>query len=109
MSRATGNGKASAGKPAKLTFDELAELEPGLADLEDDIRETRQQTPPWKARFRLWYWEFKPRLLKLVGWCTAHSRDGVLGSREAYDVAYHHLHDLLIRRGTTGRRRRSAD
>jgi hypothetical protein len=81
--------------PAKaLTFADLARLEPGLSDLERDVRrERRERGRPYCAN-RVWYGLYKPRLVWLVGW-HADTPHPELRTPTAYATAYRHLYELL--------------
>jgi hypothetical protein len=74
-----------------MTFDELCEIEPGLRQLEAQIRAVDDSDPHFYAN-REWYRNHKPVLLHLAGW---YARCPDLRSVEAYDVAYGYLYDLL--------------
>jgi hypothetical protein len=83
--------------PAKaLDFADLARLEPGLAALERAIRAWRQRrgrrgaTAAWYSRGG-----FKPRLVRLVGWCSDSVYPELRGCT-AYATAYGHLYELLF-------------
>ncbi len=86
----------------RLTFDQLAALEPGLARLEYEMR-AWARTPlgdAWCANAR-WYgygrfrgMGYRARLVALVGWGSKHP-DARLHSSAAYEVAYRHLYELL--------------
>ena len=104
----SGKGQEPPARPPDLTFDDLAELEPRLRDLESDILDARQHTTYWKDRYRSWYWNYKLQLRGLVGWASGYPRDHVLGTSTAWDTAYQHLVRLLLRRGATRRKRRTA-
>jgi hypothetical protein len=98
-------GNTTAERPGNLTFADLCRLEPRLADLEADILDARQQICSLRERLREWYWNYKGQLRGIVGWASGYPRDHVLGGSKAWDVAYQHLVKLLMRRGSTGRRR----
>jgi hypothetical protein len=77
-----------------LAFDDLADLEPRLEELEAEILALRRfrRRGPFCAN-EVWYRRFKPRLRLLVGWeARGHP---VLTTAQAYDVAYEHLYELL--------------
>jgi hypothetical protein len=80
-----------------LTWEDLTALEPRLELLERDIRyHASQARSVGYCASRHWHGYagpgFKDRLSVLVGWEV----DGpMLGSSEAYDVAYDHLYELL--------------
>jgi len=71
-----------------LTFDELANMKPGLRYLREEAveRRKREHLTNWPAT-RAWYKDFKPRMEMIVGFMTT-STSAVLQSSEAYNVAY---------------------
>ncbi len=82
-----------------LTWQDLVEREPRLADLRIVAERVRDAGDGSFCANASWYGYggqlgLKPRLLRLVGW-GAQSRDPVLRSCDAYDVAYQTLYDLL--------------
>jgi hypothetical protein len=78
-----------------MTFDELCALEPGLRLLYEEARaQRRKRRGPHYCANATWYVLFKPRLSRLVGW-ERPDRDPVLGSSEAYDLAYHTVYEAL--------------
>ena len=81
-----------------MTFNELTEEEPRLADLEQSMREFAAEVSPG-ARFCAngpWCRQLKLTLIGLVGFDRTDLRKHhVLRSREAYDTAYHYLYNLL--------------
>jgi hypothetical protein len=78
-----------------MTFDELCEREPALRRLYDAARaERRKRRGKHYCANAVWYVRLKPRLLWLVGWQRP-DRDPVLGSADAYDVAYDTIYDAL--------------
>jgi hypothetical protein len=93
-------------KPTAAAFNDLCRLEPALVELRDECLFYREN---WNARRSWRRWEklacwygypaspfpgIKPRLVLLVGWGRPDG-DQILGTREAYDVAYHFLLDEL--------------
>jgi len=78
-----------------LTFEKLCELEPGLLELYRQacaVKDDRR-----KRSFcanAIWYREFKPVLVQLVGW-TARKQDPVLRTSEAYRLAYDTIYHAL--------------
>ena len=86
----------------RLTFDQLAALEPGLARLEYEIK-AWARTPlgdNWCANAR-WYgygrfrgFGYRARMVELVGW-GSHHPDPRLHTSEAYETAYRRLYELL--------------
>jgi hypothetical protein len=78
-----------------VTFDELCEREPALRRLYDEARaERRQRRSQHYCANRVWYGRLKPQLLRLVGW-ERPDRDPVLGSSDAYDIAYDEIYQAL--------------
>jgi hypothetical protein len=80
----------------RLTFAELARLEPALSQLLAKVRAERAKA---KADVHYcandnWYRFFKPRLCRLVGW-ERPDKHRVLSSTEAYDVAYDALYEFM--------------
>ena len=75
------------------TWAQLARLEPGLARLRREARAVDGRDPHFCAN-RVWYQDFKPRLLPLVGWCRD---DGpaVLRTQAAYALAYDTIYQEL--------------
>lgn len=79
------------------TFADLTRLEPRLRDLASSARAlARVEARKWKYACgnRVFYAAVKPRLVYLVGFLRA-DKHPVLGSRDAYDVAYEHLYHLM--------------
>lgn len=74
-----------------ITWDEIATLEPKLADLlEQAWTDKRRGNKSWDR----WYEYYKPNLVRLVG----HGREqspAVMRGRSAYDVAYRTLLNAL--------------
>ena len=85
-----------------LTWEHLTEIEPRLLALEAEARAYRAQRGAFCAN-AVWYgYEpgsvgLKRRLSDLVGWERRDQtkRGSRLTSPDAYDVAYHHLYNLL--------------
>ncbi len=75
------------------TFKELAELEPELKPLEAEAK-TKYQSLCDGCDLDVWYQEFKPRVVRLIGYNRPVFHD-VLSSSEAYDIAYQHLYKSL--------------
>jgi hypothetical protein len=76
-------------------FDRLAELEPGLKALLKKAEQTRDRAfnPSFCAN-DLWFREFKPQLVLLVGW-TARKENPEIQSAAAYDLAYDRIYASL--------------
>jgi hypothetical protein len=105
MDGTTRSGKVVDYRPPALTFDDLAAMEPRLAELEADILGARKQIHSPRDRLREWYWNYKGQLRSIVGWASGYPRNHMLGGSRAWDVAYQHLVKLLMRRTPAGRRR----
>lgn len=76
-----------------MTLEELFREEPGLARLEKRIRaERKHRRDPSYCANQAWIFEFKPELVKLVGW---RAQKPQLRTSEAYDAAYDALYRLL--------------
>jgi hypothetical protein len=94
-------------RPRRLTFAELADLEPGLLDL---VNEARQAAPSqrWDPEALFYGWgpenkpSFKQRLSGLVGWNAAATVDQRLRTSLAYEMVYETILEALY----TRRRRR---
>ena len=77
-----------------LTWQLLTEREPRLAQL---LKEAKAVSAHGDANFcanQVWYREFKPRLLRLVGW-LARTDDAIIRGCEAYDIAYRTVYSVL--------------
>ena len=74
-----------------LTWDRIAELEPQVLVLLDEIRTER---PHENNYFQIWY-RYKERLSDLVGWWRKASAYPELRSRIAYNTVYYKLLDNL--------------
>jgi hypothetical protein len=86
---------------SRPTFDELAALEPRLADLLAEAQELRRRRPRLNVNKVFFSYGnfaagFKGRLSRLVGFVS--DREGVLGTSAAYDVVYHTIYDALAGR-----------
>lgn len=80
-----------------MDWNNLVHLEPRLEGLHNQILQCREENIN-KERFcanAVWYRQFKPQLVKLVGWDRIYDGPGELCSTEAYDTAYETLYDLL--------------
>jgi hypothetical protein len=91
-----------AAPPWRLTWAELATLEPALAQLEREIR-AWARTPlgrdfcanaRWYGYGRFKGMGYRARVVALVGWGSRHP-DPRLRTSDAYDTAYRHLYELL--------------
>jgi hypothetical protein len=78
-------------KRKSFSFDAIVKLEPRLAELYAKAAAVDGSPPNFCAN-AVWYGEFKPVLEQLVGWSA---RRPILRSREAYDVAYDTVYELL--------------
>jgi hypothetical protein len=79
-----------------LTWTVLTEIEPRLLDLERRIKAVKRPRSGYFCANDWWYGRggFKRDMLRLVGW-DARSNDARITTPEAYDLAYHHLYNLL--------------
>jgi hypothetical protein len=79
----------------RMTFNALAKREPRLLRLKQDVAYLAAGVLPGDhfCANGPWYRIFKLRLVCLVGFGRDDSK--FPGSREAYDLAYHHLYNLL--------------
>lgn len=80
-----------------LTWEVLAQLEPGLLALEREIKAVKDnKRHKWFCANWVWYREpnFRKTMIGLVGW-AARKDAPILKSREAYHLAYEHLYYLL--------------
>jgi hypothetical protein len=78
------------------TFDELCELESGLAELANTARLEHERSAG-KDRYcsnEIWIWYLKPHLCALVGWGSRHPKP-LMHTESAYTVAYHAIRDML--------------
>ena len=78
-----------------LTWNDLAEREPRLVVLLMEIKQVKDDKS--KRSFcanRVWYRDFKPRMIVLVGW-DAEKDDPMLRTQEAYDICYDYLYAKL--------------
>jgi len=78
-----------------LTFDELANMKPGLRYLREEAveRRKREHLTNWPAT-RAWYKDFKPRMEMIVGFMTT-STATFIKSSAAYDLAYRAISKAL--------------
>jgi len=81
-------------KIKELTFAKLVTLEPRLGALYKEAEEA-PKLPYWSAN-RNWYKEFKPRMVRLVGF-SAHTPGKLIHSCEAYDLAYQTISQALMK------------
>lgn len=89
----------------KLTWHKLAQLEPRLSEVlkqAQAIRDDRSDSSFCANRVWFGYDEpgpgprgFKSKVSSLVGWCSVNAGHPVLGSSEAYDLAYRTVYDAL--------------
>lgn len=77
-----------------VTWEQLAELEPRLRSLQERARQVRDPGGPSFCANRVWFNEFKPELLYLVGWMREKG-PAVLQTSRAYDVAYRTIYNGL--------------
>lgn len=76
-----------------LTWDQMKKIEPGLADLEKEIREIKVDKN--YSEFHTWFGEdgYKRKMIRLVGF--RRKIDDELANNLAYDVAYRELYKLV--------------
>ena len=74
-----------------LTWERIAELEPGVAVL---LSEIQAECPTYWNHLRIWG-AYKERLSDLVGWFREEPSHPELRSSEAYNIVYHKLLDCL--------------
>lgn len=77
-----------------LTFDDLVKLEPRLQALYQ--RAQRFDPDAGNCYINAWYREFKPVLVRLVGWESKHPNITVRGTR-AYNLAYQTILEAMSR------------
>lgn len=78
-----------------VTFEQLAALEPRLAELRARARRVRD--PGGRRGFcanEVWFRELKPELLHLVGW-QRREEPWILCTSQAYEAAYKVIYDEL--------------
>lgn len=78
---------------AKILWKQISELEPALLSMYNEAASIKDDRK--SKRFcanSVWSHDFKPRLVKLVGW---DSNVELLQSTTAYDVAYRMIYDVL--------------
>jgi hypothetical protein len=87
----------------KVTWDDLVIMEPELLSLERDITTFSKENKRKRSFCANWVWYrsveeggmgFRERLFPLVGW-EARVVNRILNSQTAWDIAYHHLYNLL--------------
>lgn len=76
-----------------LSWSELVRMEPTLDTLERHAKDVCGDNPHFCAN-DVWFREFKPLLLRLVGW-NAQSPLEIMHSSAAYEIAYRHIYDQL--------------
>lgn len=87
---------ASTAEGCNLSWPELVELEPRLADLLREAEGVRDLGGPYFCANRIWYAAFKPRLKQLVGWHSDHQDPRMrtmCSYATAYETVYHALPD----------------
>lgn len=75
----------------KMTFESLATIEPRLLQLYNEARCIKPEGRNFCAN-EVWYKQFKPRLLRLVGW---EAENPLLATAEAYEISYKTIYDAL--------------
>jgi hypothetical protein len=76
----------------ELTWDRIAELEPRVLALLDEIKAER----PLEHTFQCVWNEYHRRLSALVGWGVEGGEHPELGTSEAYNIVFHKLHAVLL-------------
>jgi hypothetical protein len=82
------------GEQRYLDFRALAEQEPRLRILEDELLAIRKNKTSEFCANAIWYGGYRDKVAQLVGWDVKKTRPE-LGSDAAYDIAYDYLYDLL--------------
>ncbi|KUK52543.1 MAG: hypothetical protein XD78_1902 [Desulfotomaculum sp. 46_296] len=82
-----------------MTFNELTKIEPRLEQLYQEARQIDGSGKHFCAN-HIWYEEFKPRLLSMVGTGAARAE---LRTVEAYNCAYRRIYEALPDCGDPGR------
>lgn len=83
----------------EITWRLLVKLEPGLNELYKEAKSIKPEPGKVFCANVVWYAEspggrdMKQRLCRLVGWDRR--GDGILGTSEAYDVAYDKIYSAL--------------
>ena len=80
----------------KVTWDQLAELEPQLSTLLDEARSVGRCCRTWREVEKNWT-PFKSPIQRVVGLFGKHRGHSVLGTVAAYDVVYWKLHNAVAR------------
>jgi hypothetical protein len=80
----------------KITWDQLAELEPELDKLLTEARSVGECCRTWRDVEKNWT-PFKNPVHKLVGLFGKHRGHPILGTVAAYDVTYWKLHNAVAR------------
>ena len=76
-----------------MTWTQIVKAEPRLKALYDEARAVRDdKTREWFCANHVWYEDFKPRLVKLVGW---ECRNSLIRDDKSYDTAYQRIYRAL--------------
>ncbi len=78
---------------AFITLEELIELQPALQGLVDATKLVDDSSPNFCAN-DLWISQFKPYLVRMVGWLAEDDRP-IIKTNAAYEVAYEAIYDLM--------------
>ena len=78
----------------KITWEKLVAIEPRLDELLKEIEAIKDPGGPSFCANDIWYRQYKPRFLKLVGW-AAEKDDSVIKTEKAYNLAYKKLYHSL--------------
>ena len=76
-----------------MNYKEAVKVEPKLNFLEKELRaEKDDKTKNWYCANRVWYPNYKPTVVKLVGW---YSENLKLKDEKTYENVYEYLYNLL--------------
>ena len=79
-------------KDHKPTFADLVKIEPRLGELYDEAK--NYEVSEGYKHDHVWYWNFKNRMLYLVG-MMAENDDPVIRTSQSYDTAYKTIFEAL--------------
>ena len=77
-----------------MTFEEMVKIEPQLGILRDEAIQRSKELPnrAWAKRSEVWYREFRPRFIKLVGFMAEKPE---LRTSEIYSAVYETFTKIL--------------
>jgi hypothetical protein len=78
----------------KLTFENMAAVYPELQNMREEARRVDGSDPHFCAN-AVWYSDFKPRVLRLVGFEAPRNAPDWMTTPDAYDVAYQTIYNEL--------------